>query len=182
MNFYQRANLSMGLAVLLGLELAISNWLTKTTFTDDFKIVSLADEITWILFQFLFRIKVTVDDHNHFKKQGDGLSSIRRMWDFLFFSLSSLMFVLAAIFSFSFFVSGSFFIAALFLATVWVLIHGDGWKKWTFLNICYAICIFVIAFNGAGDFCIAWLPHIALCFLLFVDFIISKTASNMPEQ
>lgn len=183
MNFYQRANLSMGLAVLLALELAISNQIQKPGAygpqpSPFLQLYAFKEAIAWISFQFLFRVKVTIDDHHRFKKeQNQGVGGIRNLINFLLFSTSTFLFAITAVFSFNFAISSWFFMGGLIVATIWAMVDLTEKRKvvqWIVLNIFYAITIASITYQKipAGY---EFAPYTLLFVLLAADYWISDT-------
>ncbi|QRY79525.1 hypothetical protein JVX91_28870 [Pseudomonas sp. PDNC002] len=178
MNFYQRANLSMGLAVILGLQLAITTWLNTHPEVNLKSLIELWDETVWIAFQFIFRLKITIEDHQHFAASGE----LKEKWifvDFLCFSISSFLLVIAAVFSFRYSVSSAFFIAALAVATLWLFVHNTKRRwQWFGFNLVY-VGLLGLAISGKMEI---WAVNLALFVVLVFDFLLSKTAQQMPSR
>ncbi|ACP24935.1 hypothetical protein NGR_c11500 [Sinorhizobium fredii NGR234] len=187
LNFYQRANLSMGLAVILGFELAISQWARNLDHITLATVWSRADTLLWIGFQFFFRVKVTIDDHDYFAAGEKGL---RGLLDFLMFVVSSFLFVLSAVLSFLTQATAILFILGVLVLTVWVLFGAkEPMKKtWIFVNAAYIIVLSPMAtsgfFGAIGQDALATVSvvsHAVLFALLFIDYHESKTHEHMPD-
>ncbi|PKH88327.1 hypothetical protein [Colwellia sp. Bg11-28] len=185
MNFYQRANLTFGLAVIIGFEFTVTNssLITPSGLELDWQ------ACIWIVFQFMFRAKITIDDHSFFADKNIANFKDKRMLvDFLLFSGANLFFVLAAVTSLNPPVSYCAFLLALFFATIWAYFHSRKqtdeiypvWQ-WIGINIVYAI---FLLWRLYGDIDLI-LPSIALWMamfiFLFLDFWVSKTSERMPN-
>ena len=200
MNFYQRANLSMSLAILLGAEVAIVGFLQKNTLD-----TSKYTELICILFQFLFRLKITLDDHDHFnsfkeltrprdanERKNRSPSDSHRFCNFFFFSVAGIVFVLAAATSFKLSLSLTFFLIALGISTIWSFIEacsnacgcttdGEDYFPGVYIafNLLYVLVIIIWLCHDTIDDVHIALP-ILLFFILCGDFVCSKTMNKMP--
>ncbi|MBY5991777.1 hypothetical protein [Ferrimonas balearica] len=180
MNFYQRANLSMGLAVFLGFELALSSVLNGNAAILEGDQLDRVNAMLWIAFQFLFRIKVTIDDHNVFSHPSPKHDTVRLL-DFILFCTAAFLFVVAAIYAFEFAISGLFFLLGLLVATLWLWLHGEDWKIWTVINAIYATLVVLLIHLWVVSPWIKTLLLLLLLGFLALDFKLSKTANRMPS-
>ncbi|WP_077961306.1 hypothetical protein [Ensifer adhaerens] len=187
MNFYQRANLSMGLAVILGFELSISQWARNSAYITWEQVWLNADTWLWIAFQFLFRIKVTIDDHAHFSNEVKGL---RGLTDFLLFVVSSFLFVVSAVLSFLPQATAVLFTLGVLVLTGWVLLGAKQPKKktWVLVNIGYILALSPMTtsgFFGAVEqealVTVSLVAHVFLLILLLIDYHESETHDHMPD-
>ena len=120
MNFYQRANLTFGLAVLLGFEFVVTKSMEASgQLNHNFN----WEVMLWMFFQFVFRLKVTIDDHHSFGiKQS---CPTIRFKDYFLFCSGNLFFVLAAVTSANMNVSSHFFESGLIVTTLWIMHHSS---------------------------------------------------------
>ncbi|KAF0676638.1 hypothetical protein [Profundibacterium mesophilum] len=177
MNFYQRTNLSMGLAVIFGLELAIADWMRGPGISGP-----ALQAFFWIAFQFMFRIKLTLDDHWHFGASGPPLSDRQLFTDHILSSVSALFFALAAIFSFRFGPSLLFFCSGLATATIWILVRAGTQARnlaWLRFNLGYGGLAALAYLLPGGLGVIVLLGAMAL---LLRDLIVSETPDRMPAR
>lgn len=191
MNFYQRANLSMGLAVLIAFEFAVISVLNPT---QNSAFTFSTSALFWLFFQFIFQLKVTLDDHYHFSAEFHSLHPHlvnRIFWDFLFFSVTSLLFILAAVTTFNKEYSFIFFSLALIVSIFWIIYHlsMDTFQKrpidkinnfhWLFINI----LLLLVLFLEKSQIFVFWQYqyYLALLAILIFDTWKSDTLYYMPK-
>ena len=152
MNFYQRTNLSIGLAVLFGFELAIARFFQGKNLTSPDQIFAGISEywpvMAWVTFQLLFRLKVTIDDHYFFSKEnGEIANGSLRFWAFFLQVTSGIFYSIAAVLSFDMHISILLFLVSISLSTAFAALfffaNIEGKKReWLVMNF---VCIVAIA-------------------------------------
>jgi len=182
MNFYQRTNLSMSLAILFGLELAISNYIRISG--ESLTLQAAIYPLVWVCFQFIFRLKATIDDHDHFKAEGtfSSATNVRKLLNFFFLSISGFLYVLSAIFSFDMAASGGFFLLAIIIATIWVIFEKKSiFVAWFWINVVYVLLVAAILFDWFFFKNCQYVPYISLIIMVCVDVFVSKSHAKMPS-